>query len=578
MALIADLKQRKIAQWALAYLAGAWLVMQFVDVLGGRWGISDSVGRLIDLALILGFSITLVLAWYHGEQGRQRVSGVELLIIAGLCGVGGLLLALLNTGEKTPVGVSETTILTPVVTDAAPSIAVLPFTIRSDDRQDEYFAAGVHDDLLTKLAKIEGLKVISRTSVMQYTDTTKTMRQIADELGVATVLEGAVQRGGDRIKVTAQLIDAHSDKHLWAESYDEELTVTNVFLIQSNLASEIAEALNAELSPGVQERIDYQPTENFIAWDVASRARYLLDKGRQQNNLESAAALFRQSIDADPNYAPAWAGLSHSILELVSWHYEGEERLAEAIQAAERAIELDPNLGEGYFALGGLYRLQRRFDEGEQAFLKGLALSPGDAGGHSRYSDTLRDSGQLEKAVQAARTSVELDPRVMRIREVLLQNLYFNRQWEAVLGEANEMLELEPDSAFAWYWIGMTQAWRGNTDAALAASRKAIELGGEAPYLVSGLAFSYALVGESELAGAMLESAEEDGWPLVEIGLVYAWLPDMDKAFEFMERALEERPSALMYLNTDPGADPMRKDSRWQRLQERLEQPADLQH
>jgi TolB-like protein/Flp pilus assembly protein TadD len=574
MNFLENLKQRKLVQWAVAYLAGAWLIMQLVDVLGGRWGISDSAARIIDLALVVGFFIALVLAWYHGEQGRQRISGVELLIITGLCGIAGLLVSLLNLGDEAS-NIADTEITTPARIDAASSIAVLPFTIRSDDRQDEYFAAGIHDDLLTRLARIEGLKVISRTSVMQYADTTKPMRQIAEELRVATVLEGAVQRGGDRIRVTAQLIDAGNDKHLWAEIYDEELTVANVFQIQSSLASEIARALDARLLPGVQERIDYQPTENLVAWDLASRAAYLLDKGRLREDLQSAEALFRQSIKEDPGYAPAWAGLSQAILELVQWHYEGEEELPPAMRAAERAIQLDPDHGEGYFALGNFYRMQRRFDESERAMQKGLGLSPGSAGGHSNYAAMLRDSGQLEKSVREARISVELDPRVMRTREVLLQNLYFNHQWEALLKEADEMLQLDPDSAYTLYWTGLAQTWLGNTEAGLAASKKAVELGGNAPYLVSGLAYNYAMAGEAELASYMLMTAEEDGWPLVEIGLVYAWLPDLDIAFNYMERAMEERPSALMYLNTDPGADPMRKDPRWKRLQQRLEQPAE---
>lgn len=573
MSLPERLKKRKIVQWSVAYLAGAWVVMQLVDVLGGRWGISDAAARLIDLALILGFFITLVLAWYHGEQGRQRVSGVELLIIAGLFGIGGLLLTQLNVDETEPD--VEATMAIPDGADASPSIAVLPFTIRSDDKQDEYFAAGVHDDLLMKLAKIEGLKVISRTSVMQYADTTKTMREIAEELGVATVVEGAVQRGGDRIRVTAQLIDASSDEHIWASNYDEELTAANVFQIQSRLATEIAEALNAELLPDVQTRIEYQPTDNLLAWDLATRARYMLDKGRVQSDLEGAAELFRQSIDEDSDFAPAWSGYSRAIIELVSWHYWPEERLAEAEQAANRSIELDASLSDGYIAQGMLYRLQRKYDESERVIRRALDLSPGAADAHSNYSETMRDSGQMEKAVDAARKSIELGPRVMRIREVLLQNLYFDRQWDAVLQEAKELLELEPGAAYAWYWIAFAHNWMGNRDDALDASRRAVEIGGDAPYLASGLAFAYAMAGEAESARDTLATAEQEGWPLVEIGLVYAWLPDLDKAFEYMQRALDERPTALMYLNTDPAADPMREDPRWYDLQQRLEQPRD---
>ena len=571
MSLRERLKKRKIGQWSVAYLAGAWVVMQLVDVLGGRWGISDSAARLIDLVLILGFFVTLVLAWYHGERGRQRVGGVELLIIAGLFGIGGFLLTQLNDDDTEP----DAEVATPDESDTAPSLAVLPFTIRSDDKQDEYFAAGVHDDLLTKLAKIEGIKVISRTSVMQYVGTTKTMREIAKELGVATVVEGAVQRGGDRIRVTAQLIDARSDEHIWASNYDEELTAANVFQIQSSLATEIAEALNAELLPDVQTRIEYQPTDNLLAWDLATRARYLLDKGRVQSDLEGAAELFRQSIDEDPDYAPAWAGYSRTLTELVSWHYWPEEKLAEAEQAANRSIELDASLSEGYNAQGMLYRLQRKYAESERVIRRALDLSPGAADVHSNYSETMRDSGQMAKAVEAARKSIELGPRVMRIREVLLQNLYFDRQWDAVLQEAKELLELESGAAYAWYWIAFANNWMGNSEVALDASRKAVEIGGDVPYLASGLAFAYAMAGESESAQRMLETAEQEGWPLVEIGLVYAWLPDLDKAFEYMQRALDERPTALMYLNTDPAADPMREDPRWQGLQQQLQQPSD---
>ena len=348
-----------------------------------------------------------------------------------------------------------------------------------------------------------------------------------------------------------------------------------MFQIQSRLATEIAEALNAELLPDVQTRIEYQPTDNLLAWDLATRARYMLDKGRVQSDLEGAAELFRQSIDEDSDFAPAWSGYSRAIIELVSWHYWPEERLAEAEQAANRSIELDASLSDGYIAQGMLYRLQRKYDESERVIRRALDLSPGAADAHSNYSETMRDSGQMEKAVDAARKSIELGPRVMRIREVLLQNLYFDRQWDAVLQEAKELLELEPGAAYAWYWIAFAHNWMGNRDDALDASRRAVEIGGDAPYLASGLAFAYAMAGEAESARDTLATAEQEGWPLVEIGLVYAWLPDLEKAFEYMQRALDERPTALMYLNTDPAADPMREDPRWYDLQQRLEQPRD---
>lgn len=561
--LLENLKQRKIVQWGLAYLATAWMLMQLIDVLGGRWGVTDAAARIVDVVLILGFFIALVLAWYHGEQGRQRVGGVEILIIAVLCGVAGLLLSKLNSDDKVDVPVT--------VSDS--SIAVLPFSLRSDEKQDEYFAAGIHDELLTNLAKIEGLRVISRQSVMQYAETDKSSRQIAAELGVATLLEGAVQRGGDRVRVSAYLTNVSDDQRIWAESYDEQLTVASLFHIQSSLASKIASALNTELLPGVQERIDYLPTENLAAWDLAVRGRYLLDKSRNPKDMEAATALFREAIDEDPEYAPAWAGLARSIMELVSWHYWDDDLLPESENAARRALQLDPDNSEGHAALGGIYRLYRQFEKSQEALRRALQLSPGDAAIHSLYSESLRESGQLDEAIAEARKSVAIDSRLMRMREVLIQNLYFNRDWAASIQEAREMLTLEPESAYAWYWIGLASAMAGDHDEAIAASSSAVELGGNAPYLASGLAFSHAVAGNVEIATSMLATAEEDGWPLVEIALVYSWLPDLDQAFAFVNRALDERPTSMMYLNTDPSADSMREDERWQALSQRLMQP-----
>ena len=569
MDIVDKLKQRKIVQWGLAYLAAAWLVMQVVDVLGGRWGISDASARVVDLALVAGFFIALVLAWYHGEQGRQRVSGAEILIITSLLVVAGLLLRMLDSGDPADNTPSQHSYA------GTASIAVLPFELLSDQRQDEFFAIGIHDDLITRLSGIDGLKVISRTSVMQYVDSDKPIPIIADELGVATLMQGTVQRGGDRIRVAAQLIDALSDEYVWEAKYDEELTAANVFQIQSQLTSRIAEELNMRLLPGVQERIDSQPTDNLVAWDLASRGRILLDKTRSQDDLESATTLFQRSIEEDPEYAPAWSGLALSITHLVSWHFWDEDELANAKAAANRAIELDPNLSEGFVADGNLLRLQRRFDDSSVALQRALELSPGSASAHTIYSELLRDVGEFQASVKAARRSIELGPRAMRNRDILLQNLYFGRKFENVIAEADAMLELESDAAYALYWKGMANAWLGNAEEAIAASSKAIDVGGNAPYLDSGLAFTYARIGETMLASEMLATAEEDGWPLVEIGLVYAWLPDLDKAFEFINRALDERPTALMYLSTDPAADPLREDPRWAKLDKELQRPTD---
>jgi TolB-like protein len=553
-----------------------------------RLSTSSGFARL----LILFFVPALIFAWVYeitpeglrkeqaGEPAtpyaRRRID--TLIIILLVLAIGGLIADRLvpERTADTAVGTTEgpppqtRPADRPVAMADEPSIAVLPFETRSADPQDAYFSAGIHDDLLTQLAKIDGLKVISRTSVMQYADTSKTMRQIAEELDVATVLEGGVQRAGDRIRVNAQLIDARTDQHLWAETYDEAFSVGNIFAIQSRLATAIAAALEAELTPGVRARIDVKPTDSLEAWELELRGRYLMDQERSQANFERAVDLFRQAIAADPDYAQAWAGLALAIADLVGWYYWPGEALGEARAAADRALSLDPNLAQAHFASGELLRMERRFAEGEAAFRRGLTLSPGSADGHSRYGDVLRDAARFEESVRESRRAIELDPRMLRIRESLLQNLYFSRDWDGVLYEARQVLEMEPDSAEAWYWIAFAQNWKRSYADAIQAAIKAVEIDPGTPYFGAGLAYHYALAGQDDEARRLLGGPDAETWPLPEVGLIYGALGDIDRAFEYMYRALDEQPHSLYYLAADPAADPLRADPRWTSLVERL--------
>ena len=340
--------------------------------------------------------------------------------------------------------------------------------------------------------------------------------------------------------------------------------------IQSQLATAIAAALETELSPGVEARITARPTDSLAAWDLELRGRYLMDRERSQPNYEGAVDLFRQALEEDPGYAAAWAGLAQGIAELVGWYYWPGDRLAEARAAADQAIALDPDLAQAYFARGDLLRMARQFDEGEVAFQRGLALSPGSADGHSRYGDLLRDAGHFEASVRESRRAIELDPRMLRIRESLLQNLYFGRDWDGVLAEANQVLEMEPNSAETWYWIAFANNWQRNYDEAIAAARKAVELDPSTPYLRAGVAYHYALAGRADEARAMLASPDVEAWPLPETGLVYAALGEIDRAYDYMYRALAEQPHSLYYLAADPAADPLRADPRWSALMEQL--------
>jgi TolB-like protein/Flp pilus assembly protein TadD len=593
VSLFAELKRRNVFRVGIAYLVTSWLLIQIADTVFPRIGLPDSSITLVIALAALGFIPSVIIAWAFEltPEGIQRETDVDRSrpitrstrhkLDFAIIGI--LIVALAyfvwesrfsdteipGAGEITPA-VSKP--IAEVPEALARSIAALPFDTRSGEKSDEYFSAGIHDDLLTQLAKIEAIRVISRTSVMQYEDTTKPIRQIAAELGVATVLEGGIQRAGNRVRINAQLIEAASDSHLWAETWDKELTATNIFEIQSELASLIAEALQAELAPELRQRIEEQPTESLEAYELTLRGRYLMDKELSEENLDSAATLFQEAIFLDPEYAAAWAGLAQALQELVGWHYRPEKEVwPQARQAAEKAVELDPGLTEALLALGDLQRMERQYEEGEQTFLKAIQLSPGSADAHGRYSDLLRDAQRFEESMVEIRRAVELDPHLMRIRESLLQNIYFGRDFDAVLEEAAAVLELEPGAAGAWYWTSLAHALKGEFNKAVEAMLKASELDPGNPYYGIGLAFVYAMDGRREETLEILWEAENKGYSLVEIGLVYGAMGDMDPAFNYMDRALEETPAALYYIAADPGADPMREDPRWQQLIARLD-------
>ena len=231
----ADLRRRRVVQWALAYAAGAWVLLQVLGFVSDSFAWPATVKQIATILLAIGLPIVVVLGWYHGDRGQQRVTGPELAVLTLLLCLGGGLLWLYaqRSAPTTTAGTAVKPAPTSAATEARPSIAVLPFQNRSDVQKDAFFVDGVHDDILTQLSKVSALRVISRTSVEQFRDTKLPLKAIADQLGVNRILEGGVQRAGDRVRIQVQLIDARTDAHLWAESYDRKLTADNIFAIQS---------------------------------------------------------------------------------------------------------------------------------------------------------------------------------------------------------------------------------------------------------------------------------------------------------------------------------------------------------
>ena len=362
------------------------------------------------------------------------------------------------------------------------SVAVLPFTNRSDEKKDAFFVDGIHDDILTQLAKIANLKVISRTSVMGYRDTTKNMKTIGNELDVTTLLEGSVQRAQNQVRINVQLIDANTDEHLWAETYDRELTAANIFAIQSEIATAIANALQATLSPEEQERLAAVPTEDLAAYEA-----YLLGKQRMATRnseaLAEAVDYFQRAIDLDPNFALAYVGLSD--VHQLQIGYSGlakDEMNALAKTAINKALALDDKSGEAYASLGLLKQDKNDFDGAEVAYKKAMALNPSYATTYHWYGNLLRKLGRDEEASALMQKALALDPLSIIINANVAQNhLLFGR-----FNEAMELFEkiIEIDPASTQGYFGKARLYwfvYGRLDEAAPWLRKAVSLDPSSP-------------------------------------------------------------------------------------------------
>lgn len=581
------------------YGAGSWVVLQVIDVLAQNAGLPTWIFTLALILLIIGLPIVGATAYLNGigRKGEDPVGaaagdrgtpsaprqfftwknalggGVAAMALWGILVTGWLFI---GPGASRGVdGASNASLSSDAAALDLRSVAVLPFTTRAREGDEDavIFADGMHDDVLTQLSKIDSLTVISRTSVMQYAGTTKPIPEIAGELGVATILEGGIQRSGDRVRVNVQLIEASTDKHLWAETYDEELTAASVFAIQSDLAKKIARALRTTLAPEIEARIDVRPTESLEAYDLYSRGQYVYwgVRGDTREGMEEARDLYQAAVDADSGYAAAWVGLADVYQNLPRFGaYSVAEGNAMAWEAVERALALDPDLAEAHSRRGLLLWNDKGLpDEAEKALLRALELNPSSAVTHIRYGSLLNSLGRSDEAVRQTRRAVELDPMVVRWRVALSDQLFYAGEYEESIAEAKRVIDMEPDAAIAYYSMGYSHAMRGQHVEAVGAFRKARDLAPSDDQMATALAWGWALAGERDSALAALEGVPEEGSNLKEIAIVYGTLGDLDAAFEYVDRLVEEAPGVMRQFAPDPTADPLKSDPRYQQALDR---------
>jgi TolB-like protein/predicted Zn-dependent protease len=446
------LKQRKLVQWSIAYVAGAFALLQGTDLVAQQFGWPEGLQRAITLALILGFFVTLVLAWYHGERGAQKVSGTELLVLALLLAVGsGLMWRFAGMPSKRTATADQDA---PATASFAPakSIAVLPFANLSSDKENEYFVAGMQDLILGKLADIGQLKVISRTSTLKYESRPDNLRQVAAELGVAHILEGSVQKAGNQVLINVQLIDARTDNHLWAETYQR--TLDNIFGVEGEVAGKIADALKTRLSPAETSRLAAVPTTNRSAYDAFLQAEFLVNRGNLEFTSDwyrKAIPYYEQALRADPAFVLALARLSFA--ESIAYWFGGdnEQALADkALEHARQALDRQPDLADAHVAMG--YAQYAGADDYNAAlgdFTEALRLRPHDPDILLASAFALRRMGRLPAAIDELQEAVSRDPRSSYAFESLGETLLMAHRYDEAEAALQRARSIDPGNTVA---------------------------------------------------------------------------------------------------------------------------------
>jgi TolB-like protein/DNA-binding winged helix-turn-helix (wHTH) protein/tetratricopeptide (TPR) repeat protein len=456
------------------------------------------------------------------------------------------------------------------------SLAVLPLENLSGDAQQDYFADGITDQLITDLAQIRALRVISRTSVMTYKGERKALPQIARELNVDAVVEGTVLRSGERVRITAQLIQAPTDKNLWSETY--EGNIRDTLVVQTKVAQAIAEQIRIELTPQEQAGLRNLKEVEPDAYENYLKGRYFWNK-RTPDGLRKAIQYFTQTITQDPNYAPAYSGLADSYALAGDWEYgvmTTKEALPKAIAAAKKAIELDGNLSEAHTSLAFcLEGFDWDWQAADTEFLKAIELNPGYATGHHWYSWHLALLGKNEEAISEMRKAQNLDPLSLIINADLAELLLIARFPDESIAQSRKTIEMDSGFALAHNQLGQAYLAKNMFADAVSELQKAVQLSGGSAVSIANLARAYAASGRRDKAEELLnelKARSSGGYALSsELAGIYTALGDKTQAIAWIEKGYEDRfnPSVLLR----PSFDPLRSDTRFKDIVRRIGLP-----
>jgi TolB-like protein/Tfp pilus assembly protein PilF len=584
-----ELKRRNVYKVAVAYAIVGWLLVQIATQVFPFFEIPSWAVRLIVLTIVIGFPIALVIAWAFEltPEGIKRTEDVDpfdscqglamkrrpkshawvyVVVLGAVLSLGLFFLGRYTAGNRAALATPNEL--------PGKSIAVLPFESLSEDKANAYFADGVQDEILTRLAKVSDLKVISRTSTQRFKSATSDLREIAKQLGVANIVEGTVQKTNDQVRVNVQLINALNDAHLWGEIYDRK--VTDIFAAESDIAKTIAETLQAKLTGSEKTAMSKKPTANPEAYELYLKGRFFWNK-RTGADLRKAIDFFNQAIAKDPNYALAYSGLADSYLLLSPYGAAApKDSIPQAKAAVKRALELDDTLAEAHASSA---RILSGFDFDSQRaiaeFERALQLNPNYATAHHWFAaGPLLALGRFDESIAEGKRSIELDPLSMINNADFGNDYYFARRYDEAIAQLRKTIEIEPHSYLAHFYLGEALQLKGQMPDAIAEYRKAVELDDD-PFVLALLGQSYARVGRRDEANKILTQLNQEAKTryvdAYGVGLVFLGMGDKNRAMDELERAYRENDGGDIYnVRIDPMLDDLRGDPRFEALADKV--------
>ncbi|NIN73120.1 MAG: tetratricopeptide repeat protein [Gemmatimonadetes bacterium] len=582
---LSELRRRRVYRVAVVYAIVAFVIWQAAEISFPAFGFPNWTLAFVIVLTFLGFPLALVLAWAFEitpegvkrteplaegeigpEPGNRAITTTAIIVVAVLA-VAAAWLAIRDGG--------------PTSSTDRRSIAVLPFVNLSADPEDELFSDGVAVEIISRLSKIADLEVKSRTSSFQYKNSNMSLREIGEALGASAIVEGDLRRVEGQWRISARLIDVETDDRLWADQYEGEWT--DYFAIQSDVAQQVATALRATLTENEREQIEAAPTESQAAYDLYLRGRYFWNR-RSKDGFYRAIEHFEGAIAEDPGYAQAYAGLADTYnLLAVYWMLPPDEAVPLARAAAERALELDPNLAEAHTCLAHIHTwYDWDWPAAKTRFERALSLDPNYATARQWYGMYLMAQGRPDEGLAEARRAVELDPLSVFLRNHLARFLFIQRRYTEAIDALKAAAEMDPNIGNPHGWLVRVYTLLGRHDEAIEALKLSRRGSGASPAELDSIDRVYARSGwqgvfELEIERlteeyrAELETGEilgteelgaDEGKPIL-IARLYAMLGRTDQAFEWLDIALQERRIGVMSLPVHPIWDDLRSDPRY---------------